>query len=110
MAEATDLSLIAYVIKVKPHVRLCERVGLNLDPNITYYNALRREDQIYDAKIQINSQVVLITRNLALAEIYESGSSAQKASKTLTIKEGTLCTVHPVSTKVFFEASLKGLR
>lgn len=107
MAETTDLSLITYVVRIRLHVKLCAMVGVDFDPNNVYYHAIKREENDF---IQVNNVVMRITDDLALAEIYESGARAQKFSKALTISERTNATVHPVSRKIFFEASLKGLR
>lgn len=107
MIEAPDLNLIAYVIKITPHKKLCELTRGELDQNDTYYHAIILEKNDI---IQVNHNIIRITQDLALAEVYGTGAIAKRVSKTLTLLERTNATVHPVSTKVFFEAHLKGLR
>lgn len=109
MIESSDLNLLTYVIRIRPHVKLCERlgVGVDLDPNNIYYYAIERETNDI---IQINYTVIRVTEDIALAEIFETGKDAEIIGKTLTVQEATMATVHPVSRKIFFEASLKGLR
>ena len=105
--ELADLELLTYVIKIKPHVNICKR--FDLDPDRTYYHAIKREGDNNDA-ILYYSKAIRITDDLALAEIYETGADAKRVSKTLEIQEVTRTSVHPVSSKIFFEATLMGLR
>jgi len=107
MTVANDLSLITYVIKIKPHNKICKHS--NLDPNITYYYAIEREHSVTNYLVALGKKIP-ITRHLSQAEIYDSGADAGHKSRFLTWSEATLCTVHPVSRKIFFEAHLKGLR
>lgn len=105
--EVADLSLITYVIKIKPHTKACERSDIKIHPDQTYYYAIEREKNF---AITHYGKSIRITTELMFAEIFDSGADAGKVGKDLTIRELTLASVHPVSRKVFFEASLKGLR
>jgi hypothetical protein len=107
MIEATDLNLITYVIRIKPHVKICK--SSNLDANGIYYYAIEPEKGQANYLCTLGKKIP-ITMDIALAEIYHSGADAGHQSKFLTWQEATHCTVHPVSRKIFFEATLKGLR
>ena len=105
--ETADLNLLTYVIKIKPHTKACVRSDIKLDPNGTYYYAIEREKNFV---LMHYGKGIRLTTELIYAEIFDSGTTARKAGKDLTIQEVTLATVHPVSSKPFFEACLKGLR
>jgi len=105
--EVADLNLITYVIKIIPHNRICK--NMDLDPNATYYYAIEREGEKNDAIVHFGN-VIRWTSDIRLAEIFETGADAKRVSKTLTMTETTTASVHPASRKIFFEASLMGLR
>jgi len=103
MIEVPDLSLLTYVVKIQPH-----KTVTMLDISGTYY--LAEEKEFDNDVIVLGGQSICFTMDIAQAKIFETGAEAKRVGKSLEGQQTIRTSVHPVSRKIFFEATLKGLR
>lgn len=103
VTKVADLNLLTYVVKLQAHKALHV-----LHVDTTYYLAIEKEHD--NDILKVPGHAICYTRDIAQAKIFETGLEAQRVGKTLEGCQTIRTTVHPVSRKIFFEASLKGLR
>ena len=92
--ELADLNLLTYVIKFRGGRYFMNRVGRVAG----VCGSIQDWSRPYS------------TDNLAEASIYNDPKEARKICKQFTKNRAENATVHPVSKKIFFEATLKGDR
>ena len=79
-----------------------------MSPDGKYYYAIEH----LNSKVLVfgNDRALTYSQDIALAQIFETGAEARRVGRSLEGHETIRTSVHPASTKIFFEAHLKGLR
>ena len=103
MIEADDLNLLTYVVRIQAHKTMTV-----LHTDGIYY--LAEEKEFDNDILKIPGHAICYTTDIALARIFETGAEARRVGRSLEGLQTIRTTVHPVSRKIFFEATLKGLR